>query len=89
MKDERIFATGVDLSFKTSRNHSGEYWCLAENELNVTVKASAFLNVLCKYFVDSTCSLLTVKGVFFSLQTYTREGFSQVEVHERVGKSVI
>lgn len=50
IKDEKIVATGDTLSFETSRKHSGEYWCSAENGLNVTVKASASLNVLCKYF---------------------------------------
>lgn len=50
INDEKIVTTGDTLSFKTSRNHSGEYWCSAENGLNVTVKASASLNVLCKYF---------------------------------------
>ncbi|XP_020621934.1 hemicentin-1-like isoform X3 [Orbicella faveolata] len=48
INDEKIVTTGDTLSFKTSRNHSGEYWCSAENGLNVTVKASASLNVLYK-----------------------------------------
>ena len=32
----------------TNRTHSGKYWCLAENELNVTVNASVSLDVQCK-----------------------------------------
>jgi len=50
IKDEKIVVTGDTLRLNTSRNHSGEYWCSAENGLNETVKASASLNVLCKYF---------------------------------------
>ena len=40
---------GDTLTFKVNRNHSGKYWCSAENALNITVNASANLNVLCKY----------------------------------------
>ncbi len=43
---------GNTLSIKTNRNHSGEYWCLAENGLNSTVNASANLDVQCKFTVN-------------------------------------
>lgn len=49
MKDGRTVATGNTLSFETNRNHSGRYWCLAENGLDETVNASAYLNVQCEY----------------------------------------
>ena len=40
---------GGTLNFKSTRNHSGKYLCLAENGLDVTVNASAYLVVQCKY----------------------------------------
>ena len=42
-------AKGEMLSFKANRNHSGKYWCLVENGLNITVNASADLDVQCEY----------------------------------------
>jgi len=41
-------ATGNTLNIQTNRNHSGRYWCLAENGLDKTVNASAYLNVQCE-----------------------------------------
>lgn len=48
-KDGETVAKGKKLMFVTNRNQSGEYWCLAANGLNVTVNASASLDVQCKY----------------------------------------
>ena len=48
MKDGKTVATGHILSFKTSRNQSGEYWCSAENDLK-TINTSVNLDVQCKY----------------------------------------
>ena len=42
-------AKGDSLGLITNRDQSGKYWCLAENGLNLTVNASANLNVQCKY----------------------------------------
>jgi len=41
-------ATGNTLNIQTNRNHSGRYWCLAENGLDKAVNASAYLNVQCE-----------------------------------------
>ncbi len=49
IKDGMTVATGNTLSFVSKRNHSGKYWCLAENGLNVTANTSANLDVQCKY----------------------------------------
>jgi len=49
IKDGKTVVKGNTLSFQTNRNHSGRYWCLAENGLDETVNASAYLNVQCKY----------------------------------------
>ena len=49
-KDGKAVSTGETLSFVTDRNQSGEYWCLAENGLNLTVNASAILDVQCEYY---------------------------------------
>lgn len=48
MKDGKTVATGNTLSFKSSRNQSGEYWCSAKNGLK-TVNTSFNLDVQCKY----------------------------------------
>ena len=49
MKDGITVAKGDTLRFETNRNHSGKYWCLAENGLHPNVSASASLDVQCKY----------------------------------------
>lgn len=49
IKDGETVGQGGTLSFETYRNQSGQYWCLAVNELNSAVNASANLNVQCKY----------------------------------------
>lgn len=43
---------GNTLSIDANRNHSGRYWCLADNGLNPTVNASANLDVQCKFVID-------------------------------------
>ena len=52
-KDELTVGTGDTLSFPVFRNQSGYYWCSADNGLNVTVNASAYLNVHCEYKINS------------------------------------
>ena len=47
IKDGRTVAVGNILSFETSRNQSGKYWCSAKNDLK-TVNASVNLDVQCK-----------------------------------------
>lgn len=48
-KDSETVGTEDTLSFVTDRNQSGEYWCSADNGMNTTVRASANLDVQCKY----------------------------------------
>ena len=52
-KDELTVGTGDSLSFPVFKNQSGYYWCSADNGLNVTVNASAYLNVHCEYKISS------------------------------------
>ena len=52
-KDELTVGTGDTLSFPVFRNQSGYYWCSADNGLNVTVNARAYLNVHCEYKINS------------------------------------
>ena len=47
--------TRETLTIETNRNHSGEYWCTAENGLDVQINASAKLDVQCKYSVAYKC----------------------------------
>ena len=48
-KDEVVVGEGETLTFDALRNRSGEYWCMADNGLNDTANASAYLDVHCKY----------------------------------------
>ena len=48
-KDGKIVGQGETHSLMASRNQSGKYWCLADNGLNISVNASADLDVQCKY----------------------------------------
>ena len=49
VKDGKTVGTTNTLRFQTTwRYQSGRYWCLAQNGLNVTINASADLNVQCK-----------------------------------------
>ena len=49
IKDGKTVAEGDKLKRKAHRNRSGRYWCLAQNELEVSANASAYLDVQCKY----------------------------------------
>ena len=49
IKDGKTVGTGEKLKFTAKRDHSGEYWCSVENKLNITVNASANLDVQCEY----------------------------------------
>lgn len=48
IKDGKTLAEGDILTFGALRNHSGQYWCSAENGLGLTTNASAYLDVQCK-----------------------------------------
>ena len=41
-------ASGKTFKFVANRTQSGQYWCSVENGLNVTINASAQLDVQCK-----------------------------------------
>lgn len=47
-REGQLVGTGSPLSFPVSRNHSGYYLCTANNGLNVTLNATAYLEVHCK-----------------------------------------
>jgi len=47
MKDGKTVGTEETLRFEASRDHSGDYWCSADNELSEAVNASAHLDVQC------------------------------------------
>lgn len=49
IKDGKTVAQGDKLSFKANRSHSGEYWCKAGNGLDISINASAYLDVQCKW----------------------------------------
>ena len=60
IKDDTVVGEGETLTFDALRNRSGEYWCIADNGLNDTANASAYLDVQCKYeavgFLSNTWS---------------------------------
>ena len=49
LKDGQTVGNQTTLTFTVFRNHSGNYSCFADNGLNVTVTASAYLDVQCMY----------------------------------------
>ena len=48
LKDGTTVGQGDTLNFKVNRNHTGKYWCTADNGLSVNINASALLDVQCK-----------------------------------------
>ena len=48
IRDGETVVSGETLSFETKKNDSGEYWCLADNGVNPTANASAYLDVQCE-----------------------------------------
>lgn len=59
MKNGKTVGSGETLSFETSRNQSGKYLCSADNGIDKSASASAYLNVHCKY--EKLKLALTVK----------------------------
>ena len=49
LKDGKIVGTGEILKFLAFKNHTGKYWCSADNGLGSPINSSADLNVQCKY----------------------------------------
>ena len=49
INSERVVGRGETFTIETRKEHSGEYLCVADNELSGTANASAYLNVQCKY----------------------------------------
>ena len=48
IKDGKIVGNADILNIKAKRSDFGKYWCTAENGLDVTANASAYLDVQCK-----------------------------------------
>lgn len=61
LRDGNILGTGDTLSFVVNRNQAGEYVCSADNALNLTVNATAYLDV------QSTYSIFYYKLTLFRL----------------------
>ncbi|RMX60520.1 hypothetical protein pdam_00001439 [Pocillopora damicornis] len=53
MKDGKVVGQGDKLSFESSKNRSGKYWCMARNELGLTINASALLDVQFSPVIDT------------------------------------
>lgn len=51
LRDGNILGTGGMLSFVVNRSQAGEYVCSANNGLNATVNASAYLDVQSTYSI--------------------------------------
>jgi len=49
IKDDRVVGREETLTIESRKESSGEYLCVADNELSDTANASAYLNVQCKY----------------------------------------
>ena len=74
IKDGMAVGTGDTLTFETNRNHSGKYWCTAENGLDVQINASTLLNVQCKYTEAYHCEL-EEQFVFHLIPPHYESGF--------------
>ena len=64
--------TGETLTFPVFRNQSGYYFCVADNDLNVTLNFSAYLDVHCKFksvceYVSSCTSLCRYDFIIYSI----------------------
>ena len=57
-KDEMTVGMGETFKVIGHKNHSGKYWCSADNGLGLAINDSAYLNVLCKYklFLIENCT---------------------------------
>lgn len=73
IKDGEEVDTGNKLSFKALRSQSGRYWCLAQNGLEDSVNASAYLDVQCEYKNNEMKGTATLK--FSSQVCYLHKGF--------------
>ena len=74
IKDGMTVGTGDMLTFETNRNHSGKYWCTAENGLDVQINASAQLNVQCEY-TEAYHYWLEEQLVLHSVASHYQSGF--------------
>ena len=72
---------GKTLSFPVFRNQSGYYLCVAYNDLNVTLNASAYLEVHCKFTSVSeevsSCMRLCSYGLIIYFISLFRNGGEQ------------
>lgn len=50
-KDGNILASGNTFKFTARKNDSGEYFCSAENGVELAINASAHLDVQCKFYL--------------------------------------
>lgn len=66
LKDGKIVGTGEALKFLAFKNHTGKYWCSADNGLGAAFNTSAYLNVQCKYkqFIAYNDSTLLKQLIF-------------------------
>ena len=66
LKDGKIFGTGEALKFLAFKNHTGKYWCSADNGLGAAFNTSAYLNVQCTYepFIAYNDSTLLKQLIF-------------------------
>lgn len=49
LRDGKVLARRDTLRFEADRDHSGKYWCSANNGLSEAANASAVLDVQCEY----------------------------------------
>lgn len=69
IKDGKNVAKGETLSFEARRNHSGVYWCSADNRIHNSINTSVSLDVQCKFLSLSTLTAVTIDLRY--LQTVT------------------
>ena len=60
IKGGKTVATGETLSFEAKGNHSGKYWCSADNGIEKSINTSVSLDVQCKFKGLCTLTAVTV-----------------------------
>ena len=60
LKDGMTVGQGDTLNLIVNRNHTGKYWCIADNGLDMNINASALLDVQCKFIETSLLTLAVI-----------------------------
>ena len=75
--DGNTVATGEKLSFEARKDHSGVYWCSADNGIGKTVNTSVSFDVQCKF--DNFCTVKAIPIDFSVLTIMPYTGYVSIK----------